>query len=400
MNVIIIGGGASGLTAAIACAKHHHVKIIERNPKCGKKLLLTGNGHCNFWNEDQTIEHYHSQNKTNLQTILNQATNFVLPFFESLGIIAKKKNGYYYPMSNQAISILNALTKTAERMDVEFLTDTYVKEIQKEEKFTIITSKKTYIADAIILATGSKACSKTGSDGNGYELAKKLGHHIIDVLPSLVQIKGTRTDYKDWEGVRTDVTLTLMEKNTIRKVETGELQCTNYGISGICVYNLSGLVAQGLHQGTEEKILINFAPWFQNDKKSFAKWLQEQSLEKPISDVLDGFLNYKLGNYLQKIANIKKDTKKEQINFYDLASLILEFPFEVKETNGFENAQVCSGGIPLDEINPETMESKIVKNLYLVGELLDVNGDCGGYNLGFAWMSGLIAGSKVGHDSN
>ena len=183
----------------------------------------------------------------------------------------------------------------------------------------------------------------------------------------------------------------------MKKNEFGEIQLCDYGISGICSFNLSGIISKGLNNNFHEEIFINFVPWF-DDKENFIKWLDNQNKKLKgynISQILEGFLNYKLVNLILKLAKIKKESLWEDIDKVKLANLITNFKFEVKNTKSFEHAQVCSGGVSLDEIDINTMESKIIKNLYIIGELLDVDGDCGGYNLGFAWISGIVAGSNI-----
>ncbi len=402
MDVIIVGGGASGLTAGIVLARRgFKVTIIERNNKCGKKILLTGNGRANYWNELQSIDKYHSKDIRLGEQIWLNGKDKVLPFLDSLGLVSKVINGYYYPYSNQAVSLLNALLNTAHNLGVNFVLDEYVVDIKKDDKFVVKTTKNVYTAKKVILATGGKAASKTGSDGNGYNLAKSLGHSLVEVLPSLVQLKGQDNFYKDWAGVRSEVVLTLKENDKVIKTEHGEVQFTDYGLSGICTFNLSGLVAKGLVQKKKEVIEINFVPWFKGNIEDFITFMneQEQKLDKySLSNILEGFLNYKIVNLVLKLAKVPVDVKWKDVDKWKLAKMILSFPFLVAGTNDFDSAQVCSGGVPLTEINVKTMESLKVKGLYLIGEIVDVDGDCGGYNLGFAWMSGILAGESINND--
>ncbi len=404
MKVIVIGGGASGLVSAIFAAKSgNEVVILERNNTCGKKILMTGNGKCNYWNSNQDLEHYHSMNKELLpQIITSKIQDEVKNFFETIGIVPKVKNGYYYPYSNQATSIQTALILEAKLSGVKIENDIYVEDIIKQENnYCIKTNNKDYLADKVIIATGSKAAPKTGSDGNGYELIKKLGHSIIKPLPALVQLKGSENYFKEWAGIKQDVKVSLLENDMIIKEEIGEIVLTDYGISGICIMQLSGLIARGLDSEKKETIIINFAPWIGNTTEDFIKWMEERSkkvLNRNITELLDGILNYKLVNLLIKKSKIKQETKWQELDEHSkiiLARSIMTFHQEIVATNSFDKAQVCSGGVPLTEINIKTMESLKNKGLYIVGELLDVNGDCGGYNLGFAWMSGILAGKDI-----
>ncbi len=398
-QVVIIGGGASGLTAAITAARNgKDVTIIEKNNKCGKKLLITGNGKCNFWNQDQNINHYHSSTPDILKNfITKERQNTVLNFFDSLGLVPKIKNGYYYPFSNQASSIQNILLQECQKLNIQIINDVNVEEIIKKDCFIINPNKENIKTKNIILATGSKAAPKTGSDGSGYDLAKKLGHSIIHPLPSLVQLKGNETYFKNWSGIRCDVIANLYIDNTFAKKELGEIQLTDYGVSGICIFNLSSKAAIALNNHQKVTLKINFMPFTQNPKQ-YLKTLNQNAYKKTISELLEGFLHYKLIDIILKKANIKRNIPLNTLSENELNNLIktlTEFELKINMTHTLDHAQVCSGGVPLTEINSQTLESLKTKNLYFTGEIIDIDGDCGGYNLGWAWMSGIIAGKNV-----
>ena len=399
MNIFIIGGGASGLIAAIKASKNgNKVTILEKNTKCGKKLLLTGNGRCNFWNSDINVNAYQTSNKDLLAKILAKKQDEVLDFFKAIGIVPKVINGYYYPYSNQATSILNALVNKCLKLKVHIKYEEEVLKIIKKDKFYIYTSNNVYQADKVILATGGKSYPKTGSDGKGYELASSFGHQIKKVLPALVQLRGKENFYKELKGVRCEAILTLLENNKEIKSEQGEVLFTDYGISGICTFNLSSLVARGLDNNYQEEILINFVPWFKGSDNDFQKWLDEQDkklLNYSLGEILEGFLNYKIINCLLKLIKVDYASKWQDVSKEKIVKLLRHFPLKIIGTNSFKEAEVSSGGVPLEEINVETMESLLVENLYLIGEILDVDGICGGYNLGFAWISGILAGEGV-----
>lgn len=401
MNVLVIGGGASGMVAAIYAAKQgNKVTILEKNKVLGKKILVTGNGKCNYYNEDQNDIHYHSSNLDILKQIVTvDKKEEMLKFFNSIGIIPKIKNGYYYPNSNQATSIQTALIKEIDLRNINIIFEEEVIDISYQQKFIVTTNCKQYQADKVIIATGSKAAPKTGSDGKGYELAKKFGHTIIKPLPALVSLIGDENYLKDWAGIRSDVEVSLYENNQFIKKEIGEIQLTNTGISGICVFQLSGIVARGLEEGKKEQIKINFLPFIKED---FINWMNQRNeivKNRTISELLDGLLNYKLVNLILKLSNIKREdywNSLDQKKKLKLSRNLLEFSFDVTKTNSYDQAQVCSGGVSLLEVNPITLESKKQKGLYFTGELLDVNGDCGGYNLTFAFISGMMAGKNAG----
>lgn len=391
MKTIIIGGGAAGMMAAIYSKD---AIILEKNNSLGKKILITGNGKCNYYNENQNIDNYNTNNIDVLKQIINiNNTTKILNQFDNMGIIPKIKNGYYYPESNQAVSIQNTLLKEIENNNAQIYTNTEVLSVEYNNKFIIKTNNGVYESDKLIVATGSKACSKTGSDGFGYELLKRFGHTVIKPLPALVQLKGKGNYFKDWAGIRCDVKVSYENKT-----EEGEIQLTDYGVSGVCIFNLSSKIARDL-ENKPVHININFVPFLNiNTKEQLKEFFNERNKtvkNRNISELLDGFLNYKLGNLLLKLSGIKNNyswNDLSDIQKNNLMNNLLNFKLEIIGTNSFDKAQTCSGGIPLDEINPKTMESLKQKDLYIVGELLDVDGKCGGYNLTFAFITGMLAG--------
>lgn len=398
-EVIIIGGGASGLTAAIIAARNgKKVTILERNNKCGKKLLITGNGRCNYYNSDQSITHYHSSSNLLNKFITPERQNEILKFFDTLGIIPKIKNNYYYPFSNQAGTVHNALLLECQKLNIEIINNITVEKIIKKENFIINPEKEKIKAKNIIISTGSKAAPKTGSDGLGYALAKTFKHNIITPMPALVQLEANEPFLKNWSGIRAEVTTSLYINEKYIKSETGEIQLTNYGISGICIFNLSNEAAKALNKNQKVKVSINFMPFVKNNYEDFLKTLNNQTTHKTINELLECFLHYKLVDIILKKANIKRNLLLNTLTHKEIKNLInalTNFQINIINTHSFDHAQVCSGGIPLEEINSETLESLKVKNLYFIGEIIDIDGDCGGYNLSWAWMSGIIAGKNV-----
>ena len=397
-KVFIIGGGASGLTAAIKASKNYDVTIFEKNDKLGKKILITGNGKCNYWNENQDLNMYHSSNK-DYTKIVNQM-NLVKAhaFLDSIGIVPFIKNGYYYPNSNQAISVVNALVDEAINNGVKIITEEVTDITKKDNKF-VINNK--YESDYVIIATGGKAAPKTGSDGIGYTLAEKLGHTILKPLPALVGLE-VENNLKELSGIRVIGEVKLIIDNEIIQKEIGEIQINDYGFSGIPVLQVSSLAVKELDKNKNVSISINLLPNIADDilgLRSFLKVQDRHLNNKSISQILDQLFNYKLSNYLLKLSKIDNNSKIDKLSNDELDLLcynILNFSFKVVKDHGFENAQTTSGGIDLKEINLETLESLKVKGLYFCGEILDVDGACGGYNLSFAWISGLIAGEIRG----
>jgi len=393
MNIIVIGGGASGIVASIfAKRNNNHVVVLEKNSKCLKKLLITGNGKCNYFNDDFSFEHYYSDSK-DLSFINDCNKKKVLDFFSSIGVVSKVKNGYYYPNSNQAYSVHNSLLKEAFLKGVEIKNDVKVLNIvKKKDSFIVSTDNGDFICDKIIISTGGKSYPKTGSEGDGYLFGESLGHKIIPVVPSLVGLVSDDKFIKSLSGVRCDACVSLGSKS-----EVGELQFTDYGLSGICIFNLSN-VASRLGKCV---IRINFLFNFVSNYDSFCKLFDRVNnivLNRSIGELLEGYLNYNIVNIVLKRCNIDFSCSwndlgdKKKILFDNLVS----FSVNIVDTRGFDVAQVSLGGISLEDININTFESKVVPGLYFTGEVMDVTGDCGGYNLGFAFLSGMLAGKSVG----
>ncbi len=381
MKIIIIGSGASGLAAGISLLRFgYDVTILERNNISGKKLLLTGAGRCNFFNNDQNIVHYHSSDKDILAKIITSNNiHLVEDFITSLGIVPKVKDGYYYPFANQAYNMKELLERTYLDLGGKIKYNYLVEKIEKKNSLFLIND--TISCDKLILATGSKAYKMTGSDGIGYQLAKKFNHHIVKVLPSLTSlITREKTNLK---GVRVDAKVTLYEDGVKVREELGQVQFTDYGLSGICIFNLSYYAVKGLNKNKKEVITIDLMPFM--DKVSFKN--------KKVYDLLLGFLPNKMIDYILKTLDISKDVYYEDLSNdkkQELTKILKEMEFNITSYKEFDFSQACSGGVSLREINPLTMESIFVKNLYIIGELLDVNGDCGGYNLTFAFLSGIL----------
>lgn len=381
MKIIIIGSGASGLAAGISLLRcGYDVTILERNNISGKKLLLTGAGRCNFFNSDQNIVHYHSSDKDILAKIITSDNiHLVEDFITSLGIAPKVKDGYYYPFANQAYNMKELLERTYLDLGGKIKYNYLVEKIEKKNSLFLIND--TISCDKLILATGSKAYKMTGSDGIGYQLAKKFNHHIVKVLPSLTSlITREKTNLK---GVRVDAKVTLYEDGVKVREELGQVQFTDYGLSGICIFNLSYYAVKGLNKNKKEVITIDLMPFM--DKVNFKN--------KKVYDLLLGFLPNKMIDYILKTLDISKDVYYEDLSNdkkQELTKILKEMEFNITSYKEFDFSQVCSGGVSLREINPLTMESIFVKNLYIIGELLDVNGDCGGYNLTFAFLTGIL----------
>ncbi|BBF42284.1 NAD(FAD)-utilizing dehydrogenases [Lachnospiraceae bacterium KM106-2] len=401
-DIIVVGGGASGLVAAINCARNHQkVMILENKDKPGKKILATGNGKCNYTNTYQESHCYRSTHPEFVDCAMSQfGQEDTVAFFKELGILPKSKNGYLYPNSEQAASILDVLLMELAHYDIPIVCSNHVKEIRKTKKgFLLYTDDKTYESNRVILATGGKAASKLGSDGSGYDLAKSLGHRMIPIVPSLVALKAEGLNFKQVSGVRCQTNLTLYVDGEKIYEEPGELQLTNYGISGIPVFQLSRFAGYGIREKKKVTVCIDFMPEFANEElfDYFMKRITQNEF-KTMEQLMIGLLNQKLAVELLYQAGIKKSQMANSITKRQIHSLVMaikECQVVITEPNAFDNAQVCAGGIDVADVSPETMESRIVKGLYLAGELLDVDGICGGYNLQWAWTSGYIAGRSA-----
>jgi len=397
MDIVVIGAGASGLVASIFAKNNTNtVTILERFDKSAKKILVTGNGRCNYWNEDFDNNHFHSSNQEFIKEVNTlENRNKVLAFFKSIGIVPSIKNGYYYPMSKEASSIRNALLNEAQKRKINIINNIDVKDIKKDNnKFIIYFDNRFIACDKVIIATGSNSYYK--EENLGYKLCKNLGHNIIDVLPSLVQLKGDGDYFKDWAGVRNNSRVSIYVNDELEKVEDGELMLTDYGVSGICIFNLSGIANRALNEGKKVNIKINFLPEI-NNIKEFLEERNKSLYDRNLNDFLEGLINTKLVSTILKKINLSNrywnslSLEEKEL----LINNLISFDVKITGSKSFQESQVCSGGIDTKEINPKTFESKICSGLYIVGEVLDVDGDCGGYNLGFAWISGINAGESV-----
>lgn len=402
-KVAIIGAGASGLVCSIlSVCRDVEVVLFDKNSFAGKKLLATGNGRCNYWNSDQELSHYHSSEENLLPHIITQSLgNEVLDFFDSLGVVPMIKNGYYYPYSNQASSIRDLLEKEALRRGVIFAFDTEVLDVVlEEEKFVVVEEDGREYFDDLVVATGSMANPKTGSTGFGYQLAEKFHHPIVPVRPSLVQLICHGSFLKAWSGVRCQCLVSLFSDQEFLSSQEGEIQLTGYGVSGICVFNLSRYASIGLSQGKKISLTLNFLPFLDGDSLDWLTCRGEMLPNYSMDAFLEGVLPSKLISVILARCGISSHELFSSLSLEQqkrLSSMLVSFPLEVSGTKDFASCQVCSGGVALSSVT-SCLESKLVPRLYFTGEVLDVDGDCGGYNLGFSWMSGLLVAKKIRGD--
>jgi len=407
-DLIIVGGGASGLFAAInAKDLGLDVAIIESNDRVGKKILTTGNGRCNISNNTISFPffNYHSENSGFFTKALSSlSVEDTKNIFLSLGLpIIELKNGKLYPKSLQASSVVDILRLALEDRSIPLYTECKVKSIHKDKKFKLSTSnedKKLFTCNKLILACGGKSAVKTGSDGTGYNLAKSLGHSIINTIPGIVQLKLNSPYLKSISGVKFDGFATLLVDNEPIRKEFGEILFTDYGISGPPILQLSGHASKALLNNKKVEILVDMMP--EEDHKEIENFIECHFgllSHRPVIDSLIGVVNKKLIPTILKASNITNlhmpcyelswEDKKNLIN------ILKSWKFTCVDTNGFNQAQVTIGGINTKEVNSDTLESKLVKNLYFSGEILDVDGDCGGFNLQWAWSSGYFVANNI-----
>ncbi len=382
MDIIVIGAGASGMMAAISAARlNNKVTLIEHTKTVGNKLAITGNGRCNLTNTDMSTDYFYGDRDFINEVLNSFSIEDTLKFFESIGVYTINENGYIYPRSNQAQTVVKALKNALLNYKVKVKTNNDIKSIKKIDDKFIVDVGIELMCDKLIIATGGKSYESTGSDGSINPLIEKLGHKIIEQKPSLVSlICNDDILFKSAAGVRCNVALKLKDKSL-----RGQLQITNYGISGICVFNISHLIDK------ETKIVIDFMDEISKD--NFFKFCENMK-EGTYGLLLNALFNDKLAATFLKKLNLKADDiidKNILLNIYEELS---NYKVVCLKTRKFDVAQVTKGGVKTDEINPKTMESKIVPGLYFCGEIIDVDGYCGGYNLQFAWSSGFIAGNN------
>lgn len=407
-HVAVIGGGAAGMMAAITAAREGvKVTILEHKDRIGKKILSTGNGRCNFTNTFQTPACYRSDNRDFAWNIIQKFNvEKTISFFKELGIYPKDRNGYLYPYSDQAAAILEVLQIEIAKLDICVMTEINVLDIQPVKRgIRVTTDKKTITVDSVILACGSKAAPVTGSDGSGYQLAKLLGHRIVPVLPALVQLRCAEKFYKSISGVRVQGTVEIYADDISLVSDTGEIQLTNYGISGIPVFQVSRYAAKAIYQKQSVTAVLNFMPDMNKDE--FLSFLQERITlcpHKTLDEFFTGIFPKKLCELWIRLSRLPKEMRVSDLSGEQLEKLVLliqHLRTHITETNAFEQAQICCGGVDTTEINPDTLESNYVPGIYFAGELLDVDGICGGYNLQWAWSSGFVAGKEAaGNASN
>lgn len=380
-EIIIIGAGASGLMCGYLLGKQNkEVLILDKNSSPGKKLSATGNGRCNFTNRHMVPACYFGDQNFVTKVLEKFDAERAVELFEEIGIYHREREGYCYPYNGQASSVVRLLVMACEENGVSFAFDTKVlKVIHKKDGYEVIGRNNVhYDCKKLILATGGKACESLGGDGSGYKLCRSLGHQITSVYPGLTGLKAAGNEWKLLSGVRMQGKVSLYSGERLIRSEIGEIQIVKDGISGIPVFQLCRLAAQELAQSRTVTCGIDFFP--QMSEQELADWIALHGTEK-----LEGLLNQK---WIRVLLGDRKTKTK-------LPARLKNYKIHIIDTFGLERAQVTAGGVVAEEVNPATMESMLQSDLYLLGELLDVDGICGGYNLHFAWATAYICSCAI-----
>lgn len=398
----IIGGGAAGMMAALAASEgKNEVTILERKDRLGKKILVTGNGRCNFSNAKMGSNFYYCDDDGFVEASLSKFGNVdSVLFFEKLGVLTKNKNGYLYPLSEQASTILEAFEYAIREQNIDVKLNTDVVSLKKEnEKYVVtISTGEIFIFDKMIVSTGGKSSLPKNEKCNGYNLLKSMGHSYTQLYPALTSLKCEGLDFKKISGVRQDCKLSLVIDGDTVMEDFGEVLFNDNGISGIVTFQISHCAIENAREEKSVKVLIDLLPGIsEKDLDSFLDLKLLTHNEITCQDFITGFVNKKIGLLLLD----RKNISYEDIVGCVSSEIIKECIYSMKNIEvivkgdaSFDKSQVTGGGIPLYEIN-DSFESNFNEGLYIIGELLNVDGICGGYNLQWAFTSGYIAGTSA-----
>ena len=397
MKIAIIGAGAAGMAAAIAASASgaNEVILFERQVRVGKKLLATGNGRCNLSNLHADVSHYHGADPSFVEPALKMfPVQKTLEFFRSIGLYTvEEPSGRIYPYSDQANSVVDVLRFALDRKNLTLYTGTEITRVQHtDDGFLIRSSESSFHSDRLIVACGGAAGAKIGGSLSGYLLLRSLGHHCTRLYPSLVQLKTNTELVRSLKGVRSNAKIRLLLNGCLLAEAAGEIQFTEYGVSGPAVFDLSR--AASTAEGGD--LHIDLLPNLSSEDLLSSLCIRTSSFPHlKCEDLLTGILHNRLGRVILRSCGISLETPITDLAWKQLDAVALachDFVLHVQGTTGMEGAQVTAGGICTQEFSAETMGSRIVSGLYAAGEVLDIDGDCGGYNLQWAWSSGLLAG--------
>jgi predicted Rossmann fold flavoprotein len=400
-DIAIIGAGPAGIMAAITAAKEgRKVILIEKNAQIGRKILATGNGRCNITNKNITIDRFHGASSKFIETVIRIFDQKkTIGFFESLGLILKEEdNGRIFPRTDQASTVLKALEFELGRLEVDISTSNCAKKISHEGKWKVETDKAIVFSNELILTTGGKAAFHLGSSGDGLFWAKNLGHEIMPIYAALVPLEVEELWPTQAQGIKLNATISLFAAGQEIDKKNGDLLFTHYGISGPAVMALSHLVSP-LRESTKTTVKIDIFP-----ESSFSELSHQIAMifsihgAKSVKNAMIGLIPSNLIPLLLKNAGVPEDKKAAEISKIEREGIvknIKEITLTIKNTRPLREAQVSRGGIAVSEVNPDTLESRVMPNLYFAGEILDVHADSGGFNLQWAWSSGFVAGKAA-----
>ena len=400
MVIGIIGGGASGMAAALAAAENENVQVVllERQARVGRKLQATGNGRCNLTNLHASEGGYHGEEASFAEFAIGRfGPEATLNWFRSLGLFTvAEESGRVYPYSDQANSVLDVLRFALEKPNIEVKLGFEVEKVKKTASgFRVESKEETLECDRLIVACGGLAGTKLGGTMSGYKLLRSLGHKCTKLRPTLVQLKSGWTGVTALKGVRANCHAAIYHNDQLHLESTGEIQFTEYGLSGPVIFEISRDACQG---GGEWVCRLDFLPDL-GEETLKAELLRRRNTNLPVSELLTGILHNRLGRVLTQAAGISgyvPVAQLEEFEIQEVCRVVKGFEVSLTEPMGMDSAQVTAGGIFTKEFDGTTMESRLVPGLYACGEVLDIDGDCGGYNLQWAWSSGRLAGEHAG----
>ncbi len=399
-RVGIIGGGASGLICAIVASRLGcEVTIIEKNTKIGRKILASGNGRCNITNKKISAQNYHGQNPSFVSYAIKNFDRIRLEnFFTDLGVeFTAIKDDRVFPMSLQASTIVDFLHDGCLEEGVKIYTHSEVKKVIKRDKFIVKKSDRDFKFDALVVASGSAAMPSLGATFIGYEIARSFSHTINPLFASLVQLKSDDPFCKKSSGVKIEAFLKLFVETKLEKEISGDLLFTDYGLSGLSILDISREASFALLKEKSVFIQIDLLPSISlSSLRNILKKKSKKFKNKPLSLWLNGMLHKKIVLSLIEKLKFNKERTLTTKEIHALSYAIKNLRIEIKDTKGIKSAEVMAGGVDCTQIDPKTMESKLHKGLYFIGEVLDVDADRGGYNLHWAFASGYIAGTSLG----
>ena len=398
MRVLVIGGGAAGMMAALTAAENGHaVTLLERQGRVGRKLMATGNGRCNLTNHHVSPAHYHGETPDFCRHALAAFdVGSTLLYFAGLGLLTTAEDsGRVYPFSNMAGSVLDVLRFALESSGIDLRTGCVVTGIKKKGNTFLVRTEsgEEFTADRVILAAGGAAGGKVGGVMDGYQLAKGLGHHRTALYPSLVQIRTDPTYPRALKGVKAEAAVTIRRGGEVLARNRGEVLFTEYGVSGPVIFDISRTAATG---GDGLTVTLDLFPdWEQREALDWLRQRRQSAGDREAGTLLTGALHSRLGQMVCKAAGF---TNQRAAGLSDgdlrrIAAQVKGFTLPITGVCGFDQAQVTAGGLRCGEFDPHTMESRLVPGFYACGEVLDIDGDCGGYNLQWAWSSGRAAGA-------